>query len=345
MPDFSHQAIFPSAELFLIKRFMLDNYQSEPGQWLLGTGIAEPELQSSQTLVSLHQFDIIYRNIFRLARHQDCGLRLGKALNLSRWGLLAMTFVSSPSVGKALQLANQYRSILRSRFDLIPEVIGDMVKVKLKHRQNMPFPVSEVFGFEILLGTLHSQISDLIAQPFHFNRVELHYPAPAYYPAYRQHLDCPVVFACAESCYWMPLEIMEQSLPLTNPIAVKQAREICEQELERVSRIQKGDVSWLIREQLRQKQGPLPSLPAMAAKLAISPRTLRRRLAMAGTSYREIVQQHQLQLALHHLGRNSLTVREVSELCGFKDQTGFREAFKRWTQMTPTEYRKSFGSE
>ena len=338
---FENQAIYPGAELFLIKTFM----QAEgflPQQWLLGTGLPESALKHPDTLVSLHQFDIIYRNVFRLAQSPDIGLRFGKALNLSRWGILTLALTSARSLGSALQTANQHRSLIRSRFNLEPEVLGDLVKINVTQHTSMPFPVSTEFGYEMLIGSLHKQISDLLIKPFSFHHIQLHYPAPPYSRHYQRHCGCTVEFNSQTSALWIPANTLSQPLPLSNQIAEKQAIAICELEMRRVDQIQEGDISWLVKSELTKDNVLPPNLNTLAERLTMSPRTLRRRLHTAGTGYREIYQQHQLQLALQGLTNEQIKLDVIAKQCGFKDTASFRQAFKRWTQMNPSEYRAQF---
>ena len=79
----------------------------------------------------------------------------------------------------------------------------------------------------------------------------------------------------------------------------------------------------------------------VARRLALSERTLHRRLSDRGVSYKSLVE-----TTRRHLGENLLrdgryTVSEVAFLTGFSEQSAFNRAFKRWTGQTPTAFRKA----
>lgn len=343
MSDFENQTIFPAAELFLIRRYMRAQGFS-PGQWLLGTGLDEDAIGRPDTLVSSHQFDIVYRNVYRLVERPEVGLHFGLSLNLSRWGMLAMALICARSLGAALETANTYRTLLRSRFNLHPEVGGQSVCITVTPRTDMTFPVNPSFAHEMLLGTLQSQISDLLGRAFRFQRIALHYPPPSHHGAYQRYCHCPVEFDAAKTVLWVAVEDMERALPLANRVAELQARAVFEQEIERVAQVESGDIAWLVRNELgRDQRLPLPTLDAMAERLAMSSRTLRRRLNEANTRYRSLCQEHQLQLALNELARTRQPISLVAANCGFSDPGSFRSVFKRWIGMTPREYRLQFG--
>lgn len=341
MQTFEDQALFPGSELYLMDRLM-SGENIRPRQWLLGTGLEEAASRDPATVVSLHQLNIVYRNIYRLSRYPDIGLRVGRALNLSRWGILGMALISAGSLRDALRTAGRYRLLIHSRFDLPPEQRGSSVVIRIARREDMAFPVNEIYAHEMLIGTLTSMIGDLLSEPFSFSRIELHYSAPGHRRSYTRHCGCNVEFDRPESRLWMPGELMTRPLNLANPITEGQVAVLCEREFTRLSQLREGDIVWMVRGELARAGSPLPDLEALAGRLAMSSRTLRRRLQEAGTSFRAVLQEHQLQIAMHGLSGEQLPIAQIARQCGFDNVAGFREAFKRWTRMTPREYRAQF---
>jgi AraC-like DNA-binding protein len=80
-------------------------------------------------------------------------------------------------------------------------------------------------------------------------------------------------------------------------------------------------------------------LDAVARRLKIPPRTLRRRLHEEGTSYRALLDELRMQVSLRYLRETQLTVEEIAAALGFSDAAGFRRAFRRWTRRTPIAFR------
>ncbi|MEE2730412.1 MAG: AraC family transcriptional regulator [Pseudomonadota bacterium] len=339
MTAFEDQAIYPSAELFLIKQFM-KREGFHPRQWLLGTGLKEEHILNPETLVSLRQFDIIYHNIFRITNRPDVALALGSSLNLSRWGVLSVAMICSQTLGSALETGNRFRSIVRSRFKLTPHFRKDVTEIVIERQEGMSFPLSTSFSHELLIASMQTMIRSLVKERNVFAEIQLNYAPPAHYQDYEKFFDCPYSFNRERSMLVIPNELMHRPLPTGNPITEQQAIAVCKLEAERVAQVQKGDLTWMLRSEISKQEGPLPSLDDIADRLHVTPRTLRRKLQEAGTSYRRICHEHQLQLALHYLADPKLKSSAVAHKCGFKDAASFREAFKRWTDMTPQEHRK-----
>jgi AraC-like DNA-binding protein len=82
-----------------------------------------------------------------------------------------------------------------------------------------------------------------------------------------------------------------------------------------------------------------PSRRDVAAELAMSERTLARRLSDRDYTFSALVDEVRGQLAKEYLRQSRFSVTDVAFLLGFSDQSNFARAFKRWTDESPTEFR------
>jgi AraC-like DNA-binding protein len=86
--------------------------------------------------------------------------------------------------------------------------------------------------------------------------------------------------------------------------------------------------------------GP-PALTTTAANLAVSPRTLQRRLREEGTSFGQLLDELRREFALRLLRDRKLAVYEVAFLLGYAEPSTFHRAFRRWTGLSPLRFRRS----
>ncbi|MEO0357130.1 MAG: AraC family transcriptional regulator [Pseudomonadota bacterium] len=77
----------------------------------------------------------------------------------------------------------------------------------------------------------------------------------------------------------------------------------------------------------------------VAQELAMSKRTLQRRLSDEGTNWIEVLNDARETLAKHYLATTEYGPAEVSFLLGYEDPNSFFRAFKRWQNMSPEIWR------
>ena len=85
--------------------------------------------------------------------------------------------------------------------------------------------------------------------------------------------------------------------------------------------------------------GP-PSQQQIAAALHVSNRTLQRKLKDEGASFKDLLQDTRMQLARKYLGSPGRSGVETAYLLGFSEPSTFSRAFKRWTGVSPADYRQ-----
>lgn len=81
------------------------------------------------------------------------------------------------------------------------------------------------------------------------------------------------------------------------------------------------------------------SIEEAASRLAMSKRSLQRRLSEETSSYQEVLNTTRRELAHAYLVRSSASLGEIAYLLGFQDGNSFLRAFRDWTGQTPGEYR------
>lgn len=81
-----------------------------------------------------------------------------------------------------------------------------------------------------------------------------------------------------------------------------------------------------------------PSILAVAQSLSMNVRTLQRRLAEDGQSFRHLLDDCRRQLAEADLSKREHSVAEISRRLGYSDPAHFVRAFRRWTGEAPTRF-------
>ena len=85
----------------------------------------------------------------------------------------------------------------------------------------------------------------------------------------------------------------------------------------------------------------MPSADEVASALNMSVSTLRRRLSDEKTSYQNIKDECRKEASITYMNAPQLSINDIAALMGFDEPSAFFRSFKKWTGMTPGEYRKS----
>jgi len=85
----------------------------------------------------------------------------------------------------------------------------------------------------------------------------------------------------------------------------------------------------------------IPSSDEVAQRLAISPQTLRRRLADDGTSFRRVRDDVLRDTAVTSLVGGEESIADLAIRLGFSEPSAFTRAFRRWTGNPPSAYRSA----
>jgi len=82
------------------------------------------------------------------------------------------------------------------------------------------------------------------------------------------------------------------------------------------------------------------SLKEVASEMALSVRTLQRRLTAGGQTFQGLLDRTRQELAQSYLRDRSLSLFEITMLLGFAEQSSFNRAFRQWVGTSPGEWRE-----
>jgi len=102
-------------------------------------------------------------------------------------------------------------------------------------------------------------------------------------------------------------------------------------------------VSGRVIEVLQRRIGGMPvAIDCVAEELKLSKRTLQRRLQQQNASFAQLRDQVRYHHAINYLVRQTMSIDSISTALDFSDRTSFTNAFKRWTSLSPSTFRKLF---
>lgn len=272
----------------------------------------------------------------------DClGLHLGEAVRPGYYGVLGYLIMSCATLADALHRQARYAALVGNLgvvgLDDEPSRSGCEPLVAHSWQPLLPQQQRQV-SEETLAGwvSFGRWISGLDIAP---TEVRFQHPAPADTSEHQRIFRCPVLFGQADNALIFPKRLL--GVPLGQADA--QVQGTLDAYADRLlGELKQGHhVLDQARMQLaRQLPEQGPDLEAIASALALSPRTLQRRLREAGLSFSQLVDETRQQLALHYLRDPALELAEIAFLVGFSEPGSLARAFRRWTGTSPGEYRR-----
>jgi len=94
-----------------------------------------------------------------------------------------------------------------------------------------------------------------------------------------------------------------------------------------------------VRRVLRTARGRGLGAEDVASELALSTRTMHRRLREEATSLRNLKEEAKFELAKQELMRGRTPIKRIAEISGFRNEKSFSRAFRTWTGASPREFR------
>ncbi len=178
----------------------------------------------------------------------------------------------------------------------------------------------------------------LTRRPISALAVEFAFDAPVCELSYSQAFACPLRFGRPATRLLLCGADLATPLPSRSPAMLALHERVMNEQL---SILGNDSMRNKVREAILQKlRNGEPRREDIASALALTDRTLQRRLHAEHASYQQILDDTRRELARKYLAQDKLPLSAMPELLGFGDQSNFFRACKRWFGVPPGEYRK-----
>jgi AraC-like DNA-binding protein len=312
------------------------------GKLLRNTGLPESILMpGDETHITGEQQLQIMKNGREILGSADFGLRLGEQLQPSSHGPLGYLALSSPDLLSALQALRDYLPLRMPWVAIDISLRDQQIHCELRLRVAIDGNVfAKVTMAECFAMTLQSFVEALLGRPVTEAVINFAHPPPAHAGLYDRFLHSPFSFAAPVTRYTLPDSLATAPNVTSDNESYRLTQELCNRLLEQSPR---SLSSMTDRVRTLMLLRPIESIGEadIANGLYVSKRTLARRLEAEGSSYRRIRESFLEELARRYLLEPRQTVETVAASLGYHDAAAFRKAFKRWTGITPREFRQS----
>lgn len=269
----------------------------------------------------------------RLTGEPGLGFYLGLQKRLAMYGFLGLATMTSSTLREALEGAVKLSHSVTTAITLRLREESGTAALTVEEHFDMG-PARDAVTFSFFVG-MHRIGEDLIGESGP-PKLQLAIERPAYFDRF-EHILPRTSFGHDIHRLLLPAALLDTPLPSPDRGTMTLARQQCEQTL-----IELGFDRSFPAQLRRELFGPrgARSLDEIADCLHVSTRTLKRRLQEQGLTFTEVRDQECTERAQHLLRTGAMPLEQIADRLGYASMSSFTRAFRRWTDQTPTAYRK-----
>jgi AraC-like DNA-binding protein len=308
-----------------------------PAEALRGLHLRVNELHLPTTRVSLNQMIDVCRNAMRLSRDPHLAFNVGSSIHLSTYGMYGYAMLCSTDFRTTMEFAVKYHQLATPLTNIVFEEKGQCATWTIAP---LPHPRIDTplyqFVTELQIGIHISLMRDVMGPSFTPTRIAVTSPV-AETRLTQELVSCPVLVEQPSTQIVLDTAWLDKAPTLGNRATHAAMLEICDGLLLELGR--RSGVAGRVREVLLEDIANRPDFETVAKRLRTTERTLRRQLHSQQTSFRELVDELRMQLAVKYLRDTDMTNEDIALAIGFSDAGSFRHAFRRWTKESPSEFK------
>ncbi|MGZ0153503.1 AraC family transcriptional regulator [Kribbella sp. WER1] len=320
----------PTGALLMVQ--LAEDHGVDAPTALRGSGLDLEQLHDPQAVVRAEQELRIVHNLLAAAGDvPGLALQAGARFRLTSYGIWGFALLSSRTLRSAIDVALQFLELTFAFCEITARrTAGEMQLV---------VDGAERFLVERDMAGVQTIQRDLFATPLPLARVTFAFPAPAEIAPYREVFGGTPQFGAAQNVIAWDAALLDAALPQANAATLAMATAQCRELVQ--SRRARAGLAGRVRDLLLAEIAHPPNAGQVAARLYLSDRTLRERLAAEGTSFRGLLDEIRERLA-EELLLKGVPVTEIAQSLGYVELSSFSQAFRRWKGSSPRAYRASF---
>jgi AraC-like DNA-binding protein len=305
----------------------------EESEVLKNAGLDHDCLNTCSERISLDDTLALWRSVEQLSADPLFGFHMGQSLKPVHFQLLAFTMLSSPTLGHAIEKILKYQRLISDggRFTLISQ---DISKTALVYT-----PTVNDFSYHQIDAVLVAVLSFarwLLGRDIKPLGLSFSHSEHGGLEQYQAFFGCELKLSQAHNSILFSSQLMQEALPGFDQSLATVHEQMADNQLQRLI---EPDIIARVQERLLASHEGI-SRDEIALQMAMSGRSLQRKLQEQGSSFQKLHDEFRHHAALKLLANKDLSLLDISLQLGFSESSTFYRAFKRWQDLTPGEYRQ-----
>jgi AraC-like DNA-binding protein len=298
-------------------------------------GIDPRTLHDANQRIALSSMSALWRAALRVSEDDCFGLRVAGFCYPTDFHGLVFAVQSSSTLIEALERAVRFSGVITTSADM--RVIRLPTCARLVYGTANRVEVEQVATEALIACSLQFIRQAWVGLPV-ISQVRLARRAPADPHHWAQLLGCPVEFEARENAIDYRNNWLDAPLRTGNCDVARGLDTVMSDYLERQrrsnlpERVRAAIVRQLPVGEVQQRK--------VADELGMSVRNLHRHLIKHSTSFKTLLDESRQQMAFSYLRQPHCSANEVCYRLGFNDPSSFNRAFRRWTGVSPGQWRR-----
>jgi len=306
----------------------------EQSEILSKAGVSAQEVGDQAGRLSLDKMVRIWRAGEALSADSLFGFHMGLHLRPTHFQLVAFTMLSSETLSEALEKIMKYQRLISDggEIDVYPE--GDLACLVYK-------PARSDFSYhqiDVALVAIVAFTRWLLNKEAVVKKVAVKHANALGIEEYEAFFGSSVTFNSDKNALYFEPQLLQERLPGHDSGLAAMHEQLADSQLQRLSVV---SIVGQVQQILSRPGQMLLSRDEVAQQLAMSGRSLQRKLQEESISFQQIQDQLRHQTALKLLNDADTSLAEIAEHLGFAESSTFYRAFKRWEGVTPGEFRQT----
>jgi len=314
---------------------VLQGFGVDPDEVLTAAGIDPDLFADPDNLITYAARDRLFRQCVSRTGCQHFGLLVGQRMNLKALGLVGLLMRTSPNAGRALvSIVNLLH--LHSQGAVMALRVDEDVAMLTYDAFEPGLEATDQTGAGAVAMMLNV-MRTLCGPDFRPIEASFGHRRPADIEPFRKFFKVPLYFDAEHYA----LVFSRDWLDVRPPGADDELQQLLQKQVD----VLESRYSLAFPDQVRQvlRSALITgyfSESEIAALFSMHSHTFRRRLDASATSFHELVDECRFEMAREMLLNTSLSVSEISASMGYSRASSFIRAFRRWSGLTPGEWRK-----
>ena len=320
------------AQLFLY----LDSLKVDIDAFLRSLDIEPETVRSPDAYLPVETYLRIQDEAAEYIHDPYLGLHMGEFVQPGSWSILGYLMMNCKTLGEAFEKSGRYHRIIGNQITARAELGPGKVRVIYFTPPHAP-PMSR-HCFEATFSSSVRLARDLTGQPICPLEVTFTWPEPPSRAEYERIFGCPIRFGQKDNSMTLDLRIGTLPVRMANPALLEHFEKYAQDFLAQMER-NDATTQAVTKIILARLDDESLSIEKVAREMAVSVRALQKRLEAEGVVFSDLLRDIRQRLAQKYL-REGYSVEQITYLLGFSEPSVFRKSFKKWTGVTPGEYRQ-----